>query len=156
MLFPALLLSSVPLRGMTFPFLSDRNPLSTPLNQTSRRFLFPKLQTSHVFRFCAAVFLHLFIRLKSLFAACFSLCVNSVLYSRYAGVCVCLCMRACVRACVHVCAKILSTDKILHCINTLIIIIIKYHSQTNSSSNPLIPVSSDPPQRLSQAGPWTC
>ena len=41
LLVPAPFLFSVHLHGMTFPFFSDRNPLSNPLNETSRQF-FPK------------------------------------------------------------------------------------------------------------------
>ena len=37
-LVPATFLFSVHLRGMTFPFLSDRNPLWTPSHQTWRHF----------------------------------------------------------------------------------------------------------------------
>ena len=40
LLVPAPSLSSVPLHEMAFRFLSDRNPLWTPSNQTSRRFFF--------------------------------------------------------------------------------------------------------------------
>ena len=38
LLVPSSFLSSVPLHGMTFPFLSDRNPLLTPSDQTSGQF----------------------------------------------------------------------------------------------------------------------
>ena len=45
---PASFLSSVPLHGMTFPFLSDINPLGTHSSQTSRYFF--SQNYSHIFR----------------------------------------------------------------------------------------------------------
>ena len=84
------------------------NDLPLPLRQKPsldsfksnlKTFPFPKTTDQPCFLFWAAVFLHLFIRLKSLFAACFKMCVNSVLHSQYAGVCGCLCVRACMYVC---------------------------------------------------------
>ena len=67
LLVPAPFLSLVRLRVMTFPFLSDRNPLSTTLNQTSRHFSSQKYRPAEF---------SVQFRLKSLFAARFKLCVN--------------------------------------------------------------------------------
>ena len=54
----------------------------------------------------------------------FKLCVSWILYSQYADVCWCLCV--CVGVCVYMCAlRIVSTDKILCFINTLIIYILE-------------------------------
>ena len=77
------------------------------------------------FLFCTAIFLCL----KALFVVClhFRLCVNSVLYSQYTPVfgClrVCVCVCTCMRACVYE-LRVISTDKTLRFINTLIIIVI--------------------------------
>ena len=70
--FIDIIMSSVPLHGVTFPYLSDKNPLSTPLNKSNlKTFLFPKLETCHVFR---SVLLSSSPRLKfSVFAARFKL-----------------------------------------------------------------------------------
>ena len=58
---------------------------------------------------------------QTLFAAHFKLCILIALYSQHAHMCRCLC--ACVHACVCLYAlRIASKDKILHFINTLIII----------------------------------
>ena len=73
---------------------------------------FPKTTDLSCFPFRAAVF----IRLKSLSAARFKLCIHEVLYSQYARV-----RGASVRACVSACVRALgidSTDKRLRIINT--------------------------------------
>ena len=78
-----------------------------------------------------------------------SICVNKVLTSQCARVCVCECVRACVHACVCVCVcvcvctrlctrasalRIVSTDKILRFINTFINIL-KGCEQTKYARN---------------------
>ena len=78
-----------------------------------------------------------------MFAACFKLCVNKALYSQYACVCVCVCVCVwvCTRACVSVRMfgiRIVSRDKILHCINTLIIISYKLQYTSLYPGLPLV------------------
>ena len=61
--------------------------------------------------------------------------------------CVCVCVRACVRACVHACVRacvhvfrIVSMDKILHFVNTFIIIIIIQSSHQDRHTQFIWPV----------------
>ena len=100
LLVPAPFLSSVPLHGMTLPFLSDRNPLESFLSNLSP-----------CFSFRAAVF----IRLKSVCCPFQVVCILSFVWSVYSNVrgCVCVCVRCpCVR--VRACTRtIVSTDKVL-------------------------------------------
>jgi len=60
-LVPATFLFSVHLRGMTFPFLSDRNPLWTPSHQTWRHFFSQNCRpaTFSILCWCLHLSLHL-------------------------------------------------------------------------------------------------
>ena len=66
-----LFLFTVHQHGITFPFLSDRDPLWTHSNL--KTFLFPKLWTCHVF---CSTWLYPF-QISRVFAACFKLCIFS-------------------------------------------------------------------------------
>ena len=61
-LVPIPFLSSVPLRGVTFPFLSIRNLLWNHLKSNLKTFLFPKTTDVPYFPFPAAVFIRLCVR----------------------------------------------------------------------------------------------
>ena len=90
-------LSSADLRAMTFPILSNRTPLWTPSNQTSRHFFPEPVTELPRFPFRPAIFP----RLKSLFVVCAVCRFNYVSYSQYTPVCGCLRV-GCVGRCVYV------------------------------------------------------
>ena len=107
--------SSAPRHGTILPFLSDRNSVWTPSNQTSRHFFSQNNRPScHVFHSTllspSTSSLSLLSRSAKIKCCIVSICV----------MCVCLCV------CVYA-LGIVSIDKVLHFINTLIIFIIKQH-----------------------------
>ena len=105
LLVPVLFVSLAPLRGMTFSFLSDRNPLWISSNQTCR--YFPQTINLSCFLSCAAIFLCL----KSLFVAGLN-CVQI----KFCMISMLVCME-CLCECLYM-PRIVSRDKILSFINT--------------------------------------
>ena len=85
------------LHGMTFTFLSDRNPLSTPSNQTSRYFF---SQNCRLPRQKCFVLLSSSVSSLSLLPVLSSV---KLWYSQYTCVGGCLCVSVCVCVCLCVC-----------------------------------------------------
>ena len=86
---------------------------------------FPKAVDLPCFLFHAAVFIHL----RSLFAACFKLCIFSLfcivrmlvrvcvcVCACVCGACVCVCMCVCMCVCVHVCACVRERERVFVCV----------------------------------------
>ena len=71
LLAPTPFLSSAPLLGMTFPFLSDRNPLWTHSSRTSKHFFSQNSYSPVMFSVPCCCF-----HSSKVSAACFKLCVN--------------------------------------------------------------------------------
>ena len=112
-------LFSVHLHGMTFLFLSDINSLD-PFKYNLKTFIFPKLETCHVF--------HSMLLSSSFFAACFKLCklsfVHIVSMLVRASACMFVHAHVCTHACMHA-FRIVSMDRTLHFVNTLVNILLQ-------------------------------